>query len=182
MNADLFAKSRVIAAAHGKSGFDAALACPLDNFFVLGVTLSELPFVIAAAKEKQKRLFVHIDTIDGLGKDSAAVDFVAKLAPFGIISTRSGVVKYAKSCGLCVVQRFFLIDRQSVRTALDSLQSTAPDFVECMPGTVCKAFGEFASVGIPVIAGGLIETSDEVTGAFAAGAAAVSTSEKTLWQ
>ena len=68
---------------------------------------------------------------------------------------------------------------------LDSLrdisENTCDDMFEIMPGVVNKITRRFASGTTPVIAGGLIETKAEVTGALQAGAAAVSTGKKKLW-
>lgn len=53
--------------------------------------------------------------------------------------------------------------------------------MEIMPGTVDKVLAAFAATGIPVIAGGLIETKAEITTALSSGAVAVSTGKKELW-
>ena len=50
-----------------------------------------------------------------------------------------------------------------------------------MPGVIPKALRPFSRQEIPVIAGGLIETKQEVTAALFAGAIAVSTGKKELW-
>ena len=50
-----------------------------------------------------------------------------------------------------------------------------------MPGVIGKAIRRFAGCGIPVIAGGLVETKAEVTDAINCGAAAVSTGRESLW-
>jgi glycerol uptake operon antiterminator len=50
-----------------------------------------------------------------------------------------------------------------------------------MPGIMPKMVERFAAIGIPVIAGGLIETKTEITSSLKAGAVAVSTGKKGLW-
>lgn len=50
-----------------------------------------------------------------------------------------------------------------------------------MPGVIPKALSLFSEKGIPVIAGGLIETKAEVTAALSSGAVAVSTGKSNLW-
>ena len=70
-----------------------------------------------------------------------------------------------------------------MRTAKEALKSTKADMVEVMPGLLPKAIAELAVSGrTPVIAGGLIETAEEIQAAFAAGASAVSTGKKGLWK
>ena len=54
-------------------------------------------------------------------------------------------------------------------------------FAELMPGLVCKTVRTFSETGLPIIAGGLVTTPEEVRDAFEAGAYAVSTSARLLW-
>ena len=176
-----FAEHPVIAAVRSRREFEAALASRTPAIFLLAGTILDLTAYIAAANRAQKKLFLHMDMIDGLGKDAAAVEYVAKLAPYGIISTRGNIIKQAKALGLCTVQRFFIVDGRSVATAQDTVRQTKPAFAELMPGLVDKAIGEFRAENLPIIAGGLISSPDEVEKALAAGAVAVSTSEHSLW-
>ena len=53
--------------------------------------------------------------------------------------------------------------------------------MELMPGIIDKAITRFCRGNIPVIAGGLIETKQEVTNALGHGAAAVSSGKNELW-
>ena len=58
---------------------------------------------------------------------------------------------------------------------------TRENRIELMPGVIGKVIRRFSAGNIPVIAGGLMETKAEVTEALSCGAAAISTSAKTLW-
>lgn len=62
------------------------------------------------------------------------------------------------------------------------IEATNPNLIEIMPGVIPKALSLFADKGIPVIAGGIIETKEEVTAALRSGAIAVSTGKFKLWQ
>ena len=53
--------------------------------------------------------------------------------------------------------------------------------IEIMPGVIGKIIKRFSMGTIPVIAGGLIETKNEVTDAIRQGAIAVSTGNQKLW-
>ncbi len=181
MEQALFTEKTIIAAVRSKKEFDAALNSRSQVIFLLSGTISELPAFLHAAHKCSKKLFLHLDMIEGLAGDAAGVEYAAGLAPDGIISTRGNLIKLAKGYGLCTVQRFFIVDGRSVETALDTLRKTKPAYAELMPGLVCKAIRAFSATGLPVIAGGLITTSDEAKAAFASGAYAVSTSAETLW-
>jgi glycerol uptake operon antiterminator len=125
--------------------------------------------------------YIVMDMFEGLGRDAAAVEFVSKFSPYGIISTRGNIIKHAKTLGLCTVQRFFIVDGQSVKTALETVRQTKPSYAELMPGLVYKAIQAFAEEKTPIIAGGLVSTEEEVSKALEAGAVAVSTSVKELY-
>ena len=109
--------------------------------------------------------------------------FLAELGADGIISTRAGLIRAAKDCGLETVQRFFLVDSHSVETAIESIRACNPSMVELMPGVVPKVIRRFCGeIRQPVIAGGLIETREEAVQALSAGAAAISTAQPALWR
>ena len=63
----------------------------------------------------------------------------------------------------------------------DMLETVKPDLIEIMPGIVGKVIKRFVAYGIPVIAGGLIETKQEITEALKNGAEAISTGKQDLW-
>lgn len=158
-------------AANGKS----------DVIFLLKSEVSALKKFVAYAHDRGKKIFIHIDLADGLGKDEAAVEFVANfIKPDGIISTKYSLVRAAKELGLGTVYRVFLIDSQGVKTAMSTVKKSDCDFVEVMPGIIYKEIEAFSSLGKNLIAGGLIETREEVDAALDAGAIAVSTSSNAL--
>ena len=79
------------------------------------------------------------------------------------------------------VQRFFTLDSQGLDSISDVLASANPCMIEIMPGVITKTVSKFAQKSVPVIAGGLVETKEEVTAALGAGAIAVSTGSEALW-
>ena len=109
-------------------------------------------------------------------------NFVKLMGADGILTTKTGMIRSARDIGLITVQRFFIVDSHSVDTAVDSIKIAKPDVVEIMPGVVEKKIKEFAEkVDTPILAGGLIEFEEEVDNAIDAGAKAVSTANKKLW-
>ena len=63
----------------------------------------------------------------------------------------------------------------------DTLKTNLPHFIEIVPGVIPKIVKKFAAGPVPIIAGGLIETRQEVTAALSSGALAISTGCKDLW-
>ena len=136
---------------------------------------------IKAAKQNGKFVFIHIDLADGIGKDKAGIHWLKTLGADGIISTRTQLIRAAHDSGLLAVQRFFILDSKGMHSISETIENTRPDLIEIMPGVIPKALKAVAAHKIPVIAGGLIETKQEVTAALSANAIAVSTGKKELW-
>jgi glycerol uptake operon antiterminator len=124
-----------------------------------------------------------MELLEGIGKDNKAMDYIARvIKPSGIITTRISQVKYAKGIGMCVIQRFFLVDSQSYETAIKSVHVVKPDMVEIMPAVMPGIIGRFCrDVSLPVIAGGLIDNKEDMLKALKAGALGISTGKKELW-
>ncbi len=174
--------SRLIAAVKTPSALRQALDSPVDTIFLLDSTILRLPVHLKAVRAAAKHGFVHMDLAEGIGKDAAGLAYLASLGATGIVSTKSGLIRTAKTLGLQTVQRFFIIDTQSESTASSAIRLAAPDYVEIMPGVVPKVIRYFAEhFQIPVIAGGLIQTAAEVREALDAGAEFVSVSQPAIW-
>lgn len=161
--------------------FHVAIESPCDVIFCLGESILTVKEHIKLAHSKGKRMLVHIDLADGIGKDAAGVKFLAYIGCDGIISTKPQMIKFAKKEGLFTVQRFFTLDTQGLESISELLSSSTPSMIEIMPGVITKTISRFAHGTIPVIAGGLIETKEEITAALRNGAVAVSTGKESLW-
>ncbi len=170
----------IIAAVHDNL-FEEALKSPTNVIFLLGCNLLNVAEKINGAKKNNKKIFIHIDLSEGIGKDRSGIEYLSRLGADGIISTRANLIRIAKEFGLLTVQRFFAYDSQGVESIHEVLLNSSTDIVEIMPGVMGKIIERFSSGSIPLIAGGLIETKAEVTNALNAGAFAVSTGKKDLW-
>lgn len=176
-------KNPVIAAVRNDEGFSLALKSPVTHIFLLNSDVITLKDKIKEAHLKDKKIFVHVDFTEGLGKDKVGLKVLYNLSADGIISTRTNVIKMAKDLGLLTVQRFFIVDSHSYDTAVESIKSAHPDMVEVMPGLVSREIKKITgAVKIPVIAGGLIETKAEIYEALSSGATAISTGKAELWE
>ena len=180
---NLLENNPIIAAVRTSRELEAALKASVGLIFLLNGNVLSLREDIRHTHEAGKRLFVHIDLAEGIGKDNAGIGYLSKLGADGIISTRSSLIRAAKEWGLETVQRFFIVDSHSVDTAIDAIHSCEPSMAELMPGVIAKVIQRFSqSVDMPVIAGGLIETKEEIIRAISAGAAAISTARRDLWE
>ncbi len=174
---------QIIAAVRSGEDLAAALESNVGIIFHLAPNIETLAYETEATHKAGKKLFIHIDLAEGIGKDEYGIRFAKKQGVDGIISTRAGVIKMAKNAGVFTVQRFFIVDSQSVETTVQSAKNSKADMIEIMPGTVYKIIaGLKEKLGVPIVAGGLIETREEAENAVKNGATAVSTGKKELWR
>lgn len=170
----------VIATVHA-SELLKALESPAEILVHMKADLLTIKEDIEAVHSKGKSILVHIDLAEGIASDKTGIQFLTNLGVDGIISTRGKLIRQAKDMGLITVQRFFALDSQGIESIEEMLAVCSPDFIEIIPGVIGKVISRFASRGIPVIAGGLIESKSEITEALSCGAAAVSTGKEDLW-
>ena len=170
-----------VIAATDRAGWQSAVLSEAEVLFHLGADIITVGDDIAAAKQNGKFVFIHIDLADGIGKDKTGIEWLKKLGADGVISTRTQLIRAAHDSGLLAVQRFFMLDSKGMHSVAETIENTRPDLIEIMPGVIPKALKLFSRQEIPVIAGGLIETKQEVTAALSAGVVAVSTGRKELW-
>lgn len=170
-----------VIAAVQQDGLQAALNSPVQLIFHLGTSLLDVSEMIQQVHNAGKFVFVHLDLAEGIGKDRAGVRFLAQCGADGIISTKAQLIRYAKEQGMLTVQRFFTLDSKGIESIDEMVRNTNPHLMEIMPGVIGKAIARFSTGGIPVIAGGLIQTKPEVMEALGCGAAAVSTGKEELW-
>lgn len=176
-------KCPVIAAVRNRESNRLAIESPVAAIFLLGASIMELPELVQDARSSGKRVFLHMDLAEGLGRDDAAVRWsIEKLRVDGIISTRSGLLKTASEMGAITIQRLFLMDSSSFEHGKRLLKNTPPDMAEVLPGIAPKAIAQLCeALDKPVIAGGLVTQPHEIALALQAGALAVSAGDPKLW-
>jgi len=158
-----------------------AVESPAQVIFYLSANILTVEERVKTAHAAGKYVMVHLDLAEGIGKDRAGMRYLARCGVDGVISTKAQLIRYAKEQNLITIQRFFALDSKGMESIEEMLRNTNPHLMEIMPGVIGKAIARFRKSGIPVIAGGLIESKQEVTEALSAGATAVSTGQQTLW-
>lgn len=174
---------KIIAAARSEAEVRAAAESGVEMIFMLAPNILELSAQVEVAHKAGKKFFIHLDLAEGIGKDEFGIEYAKEQGVDGIISTRTNVIKLAKKAGLFTVQRFFILDSQSVDTTIETAKASKADMIEIMPGVVSKVIRKLkGEVLVPIVAGGLIETADEINDAISAGAAAISSGKKEFWR
>lgn len=180
---EILQSSPVIAAVKDARSLEAACLSPAKVVFLLSGSITDLPDKVQQIKRAGKRVFVHVDLIDGLKPDKQGILYISKtVRPHGIISTRPATIKLAAGCGLQGVLRIFMIDASAFHTGLQGISACHPALVEVMPGLLPGIIAKLRErVLVPIVAGGMIEESAQALVALKSGAVAISTSRESLW-
>lgn len=150
---------------------------------ILEVHIAQLKNISQMVKARGKNVFFHMDMIQGIKSDEYATEYICQeYKPYGIISTKSNVILKAKQKGVVAVQRVFLLDSHALEKSYRLIERTKPDYIEVLPGAIPWMITEVKErLNIPIFAGGLIRTQDDVERALQAGATAITTSKTALW-
>ncbi|WP_040207355.1 glycerol-3-phosphate responsive antiterminator [Neobacillus jeddahensis] len=177
-------EQKILPASSNMKEFESFLESPYEMGVFLDMHIAQLRHIHMMAKEKGKKMIYHVDLIHGIKNDEYATEYICQeFKPYGLISTKSSVIQKAKQKGVIAVQRMFLIDSHALEKSYKLIEKTQPDYIEVLPGAMPWIIKEVKErVGTPILAGGLIRSSEEVNAALLAGAAAITTSKRELWE
>lgn len=180
---EVLIENPVIAALRNDADLEKSIQSGAGIVFVLYGDILSIKDICSRLKKSGKLVFIHLDMIEGLRGDQAAVRFIKEsVKTDGIISTRASNIKYANQLDLHTIQRMFAIDSLSLKTGIKSIHETNPTAVEVMPGVASKIISVLEKeIRVPIIAGGLITDKKDVMDSLSAGAVAVSTTDSELW-
>jgi glycerol uptake operon antiterminator len=180
---EMLLENPVIAAIRNDDDLEMVLESSANIVFVLYGDILSIPSICKRLSEKEKTVFVHVDLIDGLKGDSSGIRFIKEYVnPHGIISTKVSNIKYANQLNMYTIQRIFVIDSLSLKTGIKGIHETKPSAVEVMPGVASKIISTLEKeINTCIIAGGLIKDKKDIMDSLAAGAMAISTTAKELW-
>jgi glycerol uptake operon antiterminator len=180
----LFESQKILPAIRKIRDLEKLLQSSFEYIVLLDSHIGQLKHIVDLTKSHDKKLLLHVDLVEGLKNDEHAAEFLCQsIKPAGLISTRASVIGKAKQNGLLAIQRVFLLDSSALEKSYSLLERTQPDFIEVLPGVMPHIIAEVRQrVGIPIFAGGLIRTAEDVENALNAGATAVTTSQAELWR
>ncbi|KTT81086.1 MULTISPECIES: glycerol-3-phosphate responsive antiterminator [Mammaliicoccus] len=154
-----------------------------ERCVLLDTHIGHLQGILEQMKKHQKEVMLHIDLIKGLSNDEAAVEYVIQqYKPHGIISTKSKIIKRAKKLNTLTILRVFILDSTALSRSIELIKQSDPDLVEVLPGVATKVIKEISDkTGKRIIAGGLINTKEEIDLAIESGAQYVTSSDIAIW-
>jgi glycerol uptake operon antiterminator len=175
-------RNPVVPAVRGPdSALDAALAGEHPAIFVLGGDIFKVLGRVRA-QSRRPRIYVNVDLVGGIAADASGLRFLSVRAE-GIISTHRHVIELARASGLVTIQRLFAIDSGAVERGLKLIRRAEPEFVEILPALAyCEIASQYSeALDLPVLAGGLLKSGDDISTILEAGAVGVSASRQGLW-
>ncbi|WP_242973054.1 glycerol-3-phosphate responsive antiterminator [Anaeromicrobium sediminis] len=180
---DKIQENPMIAAIRNIEDVDKVIKSPCEICFLLSGDIFNLKGVIQKLKESDKLVYVHVDLLEGFSKDTVALRYIYEnMKPDGIITTKTHLIKKARTLGIFAIQRLFILDTISLETGIKTAKSIQPDAIEILPGIIPKIIKKLKKeINIPVIAGGLISDKEDIIEGLKAGAMGISASNEKLW-
>lgn len=90
---------------------------------LLDMHIGYIKSIMELLKQNHIECFIHIDLIKGLSHDEFASEFIIQqYKPKGIVSTKSKVIKKAKSLNTLTIFRVFIIDSQALKRSIDLIK------------------------------------------------------------
>lgn len=154
-----------------------------DVAYIVYGDICNIAEIVDRVKEMGKMAIVHLDLIVGLSSKEISVDFIKKYTKAdGIISMKASIIKRANDLELFTIQRFYMMDGFTYANVAKNVKMTDPDVVEFMPSGLSKVMRYLAEqIDKPIVASGLTQDSADVIAALKAGAIAVATTNRELW-
>lgn len=172
----------IIAAINDLEKLDIALESPSEIIFILTGNIFNLKEISNRVRNKNKGLYIYVDSIDGFSKDTWGLEYIIKnIHPDGIITEKNNLVKLSKDMGVFTIQRLTIHDSLSLTNSINTIKITRPNAVDILPGIMPKIIKKITDTKMPVIASGLIIEKDDLESSLNAGAIAISTSNKNTW-
>jgi len=177
-------RTPVIAGIKNLTDVETALDAGVEILFFLSGTIFDLQSLANQAWRRRALVFAHVDLLQGIGRDVPGMRFLAReIQVDGVLTTRTQLIKAAKDEGLYAIQRFFMLDSEALKTAVNVLKNSRPDAVEILPALILPHIWHRLPIAQlpPIIAGGLVETPAELEAVLRTPVKAVSTSRPDLW-
>lgn len=154
-----------------------------DIVYVVYGDICTIADIVDRAKAMGKKVIVHIDLIVGLSVKEISVDFIKKYTKAdGIISMKPNMIKRANELDLFTIQRFYMMDGFTYANIAKNVKNCNPDVVEFMPAGLYKVMKYLAEqIDKPIVASGLTQDREDIIGALKAGALAIATTNRELW-
>ena len=105
----------IIAAVKDLEGLEQCLMSDIRVIFILFGDICTIGSIVKKIKDAGKLALVHMELVGGMSGKEVAVDFIRQNTEAdGIITTKSGLIKYARQRGFYTVHRYFVMDSMAL--------------------------------------------------------------------
>lgn len=176
-------KNPIIASVYDLDKLDLALDSNCEIIFLLTGNIFNLKEVSNRVRQREKGLYIYVDSIDGFSKDTWGLEYIVKnICPDGILTSKQNLIKLSKDMGVFTIQRLFISDSNSLENGLKSLKINRPHIVEVLPGIMPNIIEEIIEdTKLSLISSGLIRNKEDIDLSFKAGAIAIACSKEEVW-
>ncbi|MGZ0711720.1 glycerol-3-phosphate responsive antiterminator (plasmid) [Coraliomargarita sp. W4R53] len=181
---DILLLHPVIASIKDEAGLQAVLRVHCPVVFVLFGSMLTIADIVRTLKDAGRTVFVDVDLVDGFSNKPVVIDFLKQYSQAdGVLSSKALMVKYAKSVGFLSIHRLFLVDSFSYENVPKQVSLSGADALEILPGCMPRVLSWVKDdTDLPLIAGGLVCDKQDVVAALGAGAMAIASSNRDVWQ
>ena len=179
---ELFAENVVIPGIKSDSDIPLVLSSDLKIVFTLYGEVGTISTVVKRLKDAGKIVFVNIDMVEGFSSKNAVIDYMAATKADGIISSKSAILRYAKSKGFYTIHRFFVVDSAAYHSIGKQLEISQADFINIVPGWPKIISWTVAEHKKPVIAAGNVCDKQSILDSLSAGAIAICSTNHSVWE
>lgn len=173
----------IIASINSLDNLELALNSTCDYIFLMTGNIFNLKEISQRVRDKDKGLFISIDSIDGFSKDTWGLEYIIKNIELdGIITRKLNLVKLSKDMGVFTIEKILIHNTLELNNALMSIKTLRPHAIDISPGIIPRIITSIASEAlIPIIASGLIDSRSDIDAALKSGAIGVSSSNTNIW-
>ncbi|MGX6978368.1 glycerol-3-phosphate responsive antiterminator [Vagococcus elongatus] len=174
----------IIAAIKDMDDLEAALQTDVEVIFVLHSDIFNIKEISGKIKASGKIGFLHFNFVKGLSDEDISLKYIRENTDFdGIISTKANHISAAKALGFFTIQRLFLLDSMSLENIHSQVQMKHSDLIEILPNVNKKIIHIVRQkIKRPLLVSGLILDKEDVMNALANGAAAISSTNHSVWE
>jgi glycerol uptake operon antiterminator len=159
-----------------------ALESAVSTLFILRGDGLEMRPLVRRVHDAGKLIAVHLDLVDGLRPDRAAITWLAHAGVDAVISSHGQLMPAIRRERMVAIHRLLLIRRSLLDSGVSAVTRSGADIIEVLPGVILPdVISLLPRLDVPLLAGGFIRTEAEARAALAAGAAGVTTSTAALW-
>ncbi len=162
---------------------ESALASPVPAVFILRADGLDLEPVVERTHRAGKIVAVHLDLVDGIKPDRAAVDWLARAGVDAVISSHGQLMAAIRRSRMIAIHRLLLTRHGAVESGVAAVARSGADLVEVLPGVILPELPSLRrQLKVPLLAGGFIRDEAQARAVLAAGAVAVTTSTEAVWR